>query len=441
MLTSYPDPHSQAKNDPIIASYPIHLTSRKTAPPGPASECLPTSGPRLLVLQYPAHRPSHTPYNAQNLQKPTALRVKPETGILELDIPIDTVHNYNPTRGSEQAQSLIQSQILERGGAHGLAGGFNTTGPAPRFNPKNEDTLMTSDDEFYEPPVLATQTLSGKIVKPAPGSPVYMLGSLHNGKMHLSHLDALIQVRPELHHLDAADEMRNAGGGPNAAFQRSSKGKDAAGSSSQPPDSTVQQPSSSTRPEAKPIDLKLKASAPFTPTPTNQNTNSTLLRSIQQESWQTFPWTDQFAPESLATAHSLFHGPPAPPQSSSPSSSAAEPVPLHSALPNSSYLDHLSAPRIEHGGKPGEKTRLLKVQGRERERQRRKRNEQNRRKERAKEAERVKRIAEQGYDEEIEVRPSERQAGYHEEVEGLDYQDEVGADCGSSEGSGEEDLI
>jgi RPC5 protein len=321
-----------------------------------------------LLLQYPAHRPAGIPYNARNLQKPTSLRLKPSTGLIELDIPIDTKLNYNSYKGSAYATSLKRSRIAQEGGTHGLSGGFNT-GSLGRSNREDEHIDMKTIPTHLDDPNLSVQTLGGKIVKPSPGDPIYMLGSLQNNTLHLSHLDALVQVRPELHHLDAADELeRNRG---ISTTTGKAKGKDGAAAAVN--GDMAAPPTQHGKPESKAIDIKLKPSGPSSHDDLSTNTNAKLLRAIQTEPWQTYEWVDEDDPESLDVSEKALHLPLPPGEGDTDGISK-----LESATSNSTYLDLLSAPRIEHG-KKGDKGLMGKVRGRERERQRRKRNEAARR--------------------------------------------------------------
>jgi RPC5 protein len=333
-----------------------------------STDILTPNAQKLFLLQYPAHRPAVTPYNVRNLQKPTSLRIKPTTGLVEVDIPIDTKLNYNFEKGLKYATSLNSSRVAHAGGTHGLSGGFNT-GPASRNIPEEDEPDVKETSE-HPNLTLGVQTLGGKIVKPSSGDPIYLLGSFYNNAMHLSHLDALVQVRPQLPHLDAADEVERDRGFTLAR----AKGKDGAaaimGDMPAPPPA-----GHSARPESKAIDIKLKSNAPANNTnDLSTNANAKLLRAIQQEPWQSYEWIDEDEAESHEQAAKTLH-------LFTPISdlTASETPHLQSAITNSEWLDLMSAPRIEHGRKGGDRGLLGKVRGREREKQRRKRNEAARR--------------------------------------------------------------
>ena len=326
-----------------------------------------------MLVQYP-DRNARRPYGPLTNQTPLSLRLKPETGLVELDIPIDTAHNYNRSRGNTYASSLQKSRILHAGGSHGLAGGFNT-GPGSRVYRADDDGDVdmrtipqhssglggTGDDESE----LKTQTLGGKIAKATDGDPVYMLGAFRGPELHLRHLDSLVQVRPQLHHLDAADE--NARGAPRPL----KKGE----------------PTEKLTTETRAVEIKVKSSDEKNADRTRKRTNPEMLTAIQQESWETYTWLDSSEPSTVDKLNThLYHPRPYP-------STNAQ---LTSALSPSAYLDAISAPRLSpllsNSPNASHHHRSLglmsKIRGRERERRRRKRQtdtaESNRRKAEAK---------------------------------------------------------
>jgi hypothetical protein len=394
------------------------LSSKKSASEETKSpEC---KEQKLFVLQYPAHRPAGTPYNTRNLQKPSSLRLKPSTGLVELDIPIDTELNYNPDRGLQYATSLRDSRIAREGGTHGLSGGFNTS-TVIRNDALEDEGIDIKPNQAHaglsSNSGLSVQTLGGRITKPSQGDPIYLLGHFKDKSLHLSPLDAVVQVRPDLHHLDAADEVERNHGVAATTAPRAKTKDDNSGTGINPtlqgprPPPTLVPPVSSsssslpsTRPESKAIDIKLKSN-PTGPSSSaydndiTTNPNAKLLRSIQQEPWLAYTWIDQ---DTSTTSNSNIRHTttsPALHHLSDPTVTLNPPF-LRSTIPNSEWLDLLSAPRIEHGitnttttttttsntvlnsgsgVNVGDIGLLGKVRGRERERQRRKQNEAARR--------------------------------------------------------------
>lgn len=369
------------EHDPIVASYTVYIT-----PPLHFVSTLPTNppNPKLLLLQYPSHRPSSKPYNQKTLQKPTSLRIKSETGLLEVDIPIDTRDNYNREKGANYGKALKKSRIAEQGGSHGLAGGFNPGAAGRRFYQdrtgatKGEDMHNSNiyDDNESDPisdqDIVATQTLGGKIVKPESGDPIYMLGAFRGSELHLSHLDALVQVRPQLHHLDASDELErgrmvSGAGATTNGVQRGPGGKPIGPKDSLP--GQLAEQAEAARIESKAVDIKYKGAEDDVNA--SIKTNQDLLLKIQSEPWQNYGWVDDSDDRSYNTFDEKMHLQ-FPVGDDGEGDSTAAPR-LESVIGNQDWLDKMSAPRQVGQGK---KSLMLKVKGRERERARRRKNDE-----------------------------------------------------------------
>jgi hypothetical protein len=356
-----------------VASYHVYIS-----PPSQSTSTTQSSSTsKLLLLQYPAHRPSSKPYNIRTLQKPTSLRIKPNTGLLEVDIPIDTRDNYNCEKGSEYGKALKRSRVDQQDGTHGLAGGFNTGVVGRRFQydgvhlrdvpiHPGSDSNVSSDPED----IITTQTLGGKIVKPSSGDPVYMLGSFRGPELHLSHLDALVQVRPELHHLDAADELERSRAVANAANARKGITLDTG-----PPgqvhggNAAIRLQITPMAIESKAVDIKFKG--PDDGNDTSLKDNAKALREIQAEPWQRYNWIDQSDQRSSDMFSSQLHL--QIPTYANYHGDAESVAKLGSVINNQDWLDRMSAPRQVGQGK---KSLMAKVKGREREKARRRKNDE-----------------------------------------------------------------
>ena len=382
-------------------------------------------------------------------------------------MPIDTQSNYNAEKGAAWASSLKNSGLIREGGTHGLSGGFSTTPTARAFKLDEEGKVDMSEIHLHPSGAaengttgqntsfshtttsnkLNVQTLAGKIVEPTRGDPTYMLGRFENGAMHLTQLDALVQLRPELHHLDAAEEADRALTAAAFAAQQRSKSKEvetninpsvitSAGTVGGPshvastvPFSAAAGGSGGTAPvkiEGRAVDIKLKSSGggpgagggfgvagassrgggggssgPMQGGDPTTNSNLRLLRSIQQEPWQSYRWVDQDDPlsrriskttllyrdtndgdgnnPSTAFDHDIIttgnsRAQPKEPKLRHGSRARSSSKLLQSVISNSQWLHLMSAPRIErtHTNKGDKRVTLLeKVRGKERERLRR----------------------------------------------------------------------
>jgi len=351
----------------------------------------PGEAPKLFLLQHPSHRPANKPYNDNCHQKPTSLRLKPNTGILELDIPIDTTANYNRPAGSTYAAAIHSSPTISSGASHGLASGFSTTSsaarrlvppglssiPARHHESSSDSDVDMSPDTDQPRRLLSTQTLGGKLPPPQAGDPIYMLGTLspRTPAIHLTPVSGIIQLRPQLHHLDALDELERAkpsapadpDGGTTSAKRPGPAAAAAAGAV-----------------ESKALDLKFasaddKADA-------SRMSNASLLRQIRDDKFVRFDWVDESEGAALEKRETELQLPLPLPRRLSPLAAARDsdqPPRLESMLSDQEWLDRMSAPREGWGRRGG---LMGKVRGRERERLRRKRNDLARRRRGAKAA-------------------------------------------------------
>jgi len=242
---------------------------------------------------------------------------------------------------------MVDSRTRQAGGSHGLAGGFNA-------GPTGQVTLSDIPVHEEQHQDLVTQTLGGKIVPSTERDPIYMLGSFKNAQVHLTPVDAVVQMRPQLHHIDAEEE----------ANQKKVSG--ATGGKSKPGVETAP-----TRLESKAIEIKMKDST-HEAKDRNLNSNAKLLRDIQMESWHNHDWVDQDEDSACTKFEQNMHLQYASGQNGKPDLSS---IPrLKSSLNNGDWLDKMSAPRED-----GKKGLLSKLRGRERERARRKKAEEERR--------------------------------------------------------------
>lgn len=153
--------------DPITASYPVYL-----------NPALPL-GRRLLVLQQP-NRTDDTPRPA-----PTELRLKSHSGMVEVDLPLDTTAAYDREKGLRWGRTLQTSMAAKNGGSHGLAGGFGFGAVQQRGKKKgqgqgqgqgegDDDEYMDWNEAVRQEKVLKTQTLGGQY--PDTDEVQYMVG-------------------------------------------------------------------------------------------------------------------------------------------------------------------------------------------------------------------------------------------------------------------------
>ncbi|RMZ86507.1 hypothetical protein DV736_g6269, partial [Chaetothyriales sp. CBS 134916] len=308
-------------NDAVVASYNVVLNIRTSTPtptPVDGADSALAVDSRLVILQYPAFRPRTRPYNARRHQKPQSLRLKPKTGILEVEVPLLVREDYNPDAAVRYGRALAESKTVQVGASHGLGGGFNNS-PA-QFSVPPLQAVPAHSNTATEETYLDTQTLGGKIAVPSEQDPVYFLGAFRHGTLHLSPVSAVVQMRPQLHHIDAEDE--------NSHLKRSllsSAGAAANGTKA------------TTGIESKAIEIKMKDTKDDG-RDRGLNEGARLLRSIQAETWRSHEWIDQDDDAAQTMRERL-------------SNHDRSPTRLKSCLNNGDWLDRMSAPRED--GKKG----------------------------------------------------------------------------------------
>jgi DNA-directed RNA polymerase-3 subunit RPC5 len=165
--TSSPD------DDPIVATYSVFVK-----PPLPAHR-------KLLVLQHPN---MHSPAPSA-LQPPTItqIRVKPKSGMIEVDVPLDCTSNYDKAKGMRWGSVLQRSMDSKKGGSLGLAGGFGIGAPPPRPSRRAgggdngaEGEGPNWNEAVRMDRVLRTQTLGGLWAEGKDAQ--YMVGVFHGSK-------------------------------------------------------------------------------------------------------------------------------------------------------------------------------------------------------------------------------------------------------------------
>ncbi|RMJ21019.1 hypothetical protein PHISP_08114 [Aspergillus sp. HF37] len=177
---------------------------------------------------------------------------------------------------------------------------------------------MDDKSESAAASLLRNQTLSGRIKVPEEGDPVYMLATFRDDNLFLSPVSSVVQLRPQLHHLDALDDI-----------PKSTRG----GGKSRKDDAGEDRPAES---EARAVDVKIKAAASEDKEAALVAGNLELLKKMQEEKWAEFDWVDAETQEAwdVYDAYMMYHDVEGLPQ-------------LQSALDTEDYLDSMSAPRID----------------------------------------------------------------------------------------------
>ena len=314
----------------MTAEYDVYLTAAQQE--------------QIYLLHY-LNRTRERPYSQRFGAQPVDVRIKPNSGHLELDVELSTSYNFNKYQGLKwgdavQASKTIQNESGTYGPASGLGvprgkpGGRNQLKDRADLENQVANDLASFKDAVEEDKVMHKQTLGGQIFRhdnkgEDMSQPVYFLGAFLGNQLHLSKVDGTVQMRPQFHHIDA-EAHRN-----RLATSRATQESEGAPARPAPVARGLQQSYKETT-EDKDKDA-----------PERQ-----MRRAVQDaegESWVPLEYVD----EAEEAAFELFH--------ERMFLHEAEQAPqLNSGMENDDFLDAISMPR------PGSPTRKRKKQPRRR---------------------------------------------------------------------------
>lgn len=168
--------HESADPDPIKATYDVYIKPNVS------------HSRQVYILQFP-NRDSKQSYSNSNDSQPLRLRIKPQAGMLELDVPVDAWRNYDKEKGLKWGEAMRKS--TKAGQSHGMPGGFGIGGALPgagRGRPPKEENVAINQERILadysgaiqREQVLTKQTLGGQCVPKDKSSPRYMVGAFRN---------------------------------------------------------------------------------------------------------------------------------------------------------------------------------------------------------------------------------------------------------------------
>jgi hypothetical protein len=152
-------------DDPVVASYDVLLTDSDIS---------------RYVFQY-VDREHDRPYNDQENQRPIQLRLKPRTGLIEVEVPISTRENYDVNKGMRYGDAVQKSRSARDGGAYGMAGGFTAGSGTAAAGGRVLDNKRAVDSAS----LMRVQSLGGRIKPSEEGDPVYMLATFTDSTLVL----------------------------------------------------------------------------------------------------------------------------------------------------------------------------------------------------------------------------------------------------------------
>ncbi|CAK4031447.1 DNA-directed RNA polymerase III subunit rpc5 [Lecanosticta acicola] len=196
----------RAEDDPVTAEYDVFLTP-------PIEE-------QVYILQYP-NRSRSIPYNRSGGAMPQDMRIKPQAGFMEMDVDMNSKHNFNKYMALKWADAKQSSKELHNPSVtYGPASGLVGARPGARSRSalkgqgdrelELENDLMNFEDAEKNERVFNKQTLGGQIIRHNSeaelGKPYYFVGAFQGNQLHLTKVHGTVQMRPHFHHLDAEEE-------------------------------------------------------------------------------------------------------------------------------------------------------------------------------------------------------------------------------------------
>ncbi|KAF2121506.1 DNA-directed RNA polymerase III subunit Rpc5 [Lophiotrema nucula] len=196
-------------DDPVVKEYDVYIT--------------PDLENQLLLLMQYANRLAEQPFSAENGAKPSQLRIKPKSGFVEVDVPVNVHQYYDRRKGVEWGEALRETKGFGQK-AYGMAGGYERVMPRTGNRPgasgeanvhprafleddRVQDYVENFEDANEKGHVLNTQTWGGKIPTHDPNKPSYMVGAFRNNELHLSRLGGVVQLQVQPHHVDATEQL------------------------------------------------------------------------------------------------------------------------------------------------------------------------------------------------------------------------------------------
>ncbi|KAK6531511.1 hypothetical protein TWF281_008312 [Arthrobotrys megalospora] len=262
--------HSDIDDDPIVQSYDIVLNN--------------TFNEMMYLFQYPVRNRSQ-PYTLHEGFAPVEARMKVNTGVLELDIPINVERNYDEQKGVLYGdvlhKSRVQRSLRTGGGADAGDRGDNPSDRRKRRRTAEDEdgedesaiptpeTLLDFEEAKRRNRILNRQTLGAKMQG---ADANYFVGLFEEGKLHFTRLTGSLQLRPQFHHIDIMTEQERA----NQKAMRE-----------------MNNPQTSKSTEARAVNLSVKAASGDNRTLTAAEQLAKDIRLEEDEPWREIEWIDQ----------------------------------------------------------------------------------------------------------------------------------------------------
>jgi DNA-directed RNA polymerase-3 subunit RPC5 len=212
-------------DDPVVAEYDCFLNGN-------------ASGERFELIFAGLNKDTAKEHTGAHC--PTEFRIKPESGFIEVDLPIDIHHEYDRQKGVKFGEALRKSKDLGQE-SYGPSAGFELKMPRPTKRPgasaaaegqsteeadaeneeaakakdlaeqeKQEGYVQNFEDANEKGHVMNTQTWSGQLVSREAHKPNYYVVTFRDKEAHFTPLTGQVLLQPDNKHLDALHHLEVA---------------------------------------------------------------------------------------------------------------------------------------------------------------------------------------------------------------------------------------
>ena len=175
----------------------------------------------ILIFQIVTREHGQT-LRAQYMQKPTGFRIKPDSGFIEVDVPVLTHKHQRPDKSKDYGMMIGLKKKHPDALSNGLSGGFASASDEKgkgTFGGVDYEELLEDIEEAHTYKY-DTQVYAGRIVPRTLEEPVEMVMFYDGSKWNVSPVMARVQLRPQLQHQDNFREFEDVKSYDEAAMRK-----------------------------------------------------------------------------------------------------------------------------------------------------------------------------------------------------------------------------
>ena len=175
----------------------------------------------VLLLSIPTRLRGQT-LSAEHKQMPTAFRIKPKSGFIEVEVPVPTYKHQRPDISMNHGSSVELLKKHPDDLSCGLSGGFTSASDGKDKGTMGNltyDKLLKSYEEGVGKP-LDTMIYTGRIYPPNPEEPIEKLMIFNGTDVYMVPVFARVQLRPGMNHLDLFRELEDVAHYSAAAMKK-----------------------------------------------------------------------------------------------------------------------------------------------------------------------------------------------------------------------------